>query len=232
LLAEAGLLRADTELVRGRMLAFLPAGTPDAPVSGQLETALPVLTEAAPLVQRAMDVREDYRAEQRRMERFRWEQLAAERLRVPEPVVTAGIKRADVGLHRIETGPVVGVSIPLPLFNKGQAEVARFSAEQERARSRLQILAQRIRAEIEGTVRAFQIRTQARDRYRDELGASGAELVKIATVAYQEGEIGILQLLDAYRTQRQAQLRLLDVQSAVKEAQLELERVVGEELGK
>jgi cobalt-zinc-cadmium efflux system outer membrane protein len=51
-------------------------------------------------------------------------------------------------------------------------------------------------------------------------------------VAYQEGEIGILQLLDAYRTQRQAQLRMLEIQAAVKEAQIELERVVGEELGK
>ena len=65
-----------------------------------------------------------------------------------------------------------------------------------------------------------------------ELASTGPELVKIATVAYQEGEIGILQLLDAYRTQRQAQLRMLEIQAAVKEAQIELERAVGEELGK
>ncbi|MGE4056891.1 MAG: hypothetical protein AB7F99_19045, partial [Vicinamibacterales bacterium] len=83
-----------------------------------------------------------------------------------------------------------------------------------------------------GTVRAFNVRVQARDRYRQELADSGPELIKIATVAYQEGEIGILQLLDAYRSQRQAQLRMLDIQAAVKEAQIELERVVGEELGK
>ncbi len=56
--------------------------------------------------------------------------------------------------------------------------------------------------------------------------------VRIATVAYQEGEIGILQLLDAYRVQRQAQLRLVEIQAAVKEAQIEVERVVGEEFGK
>ena len=85
---------------------------------------------------------------------------------------------------------------------------------------------------VEGTVRAFNVRVQARDRYRQELADSGPELIKIATVAYQEGEIGILQLLDAYRSQRQAQLRMLDIQAAVKEAQIELERVVGEELGK
>ena len=38
--------------------------------------------------------------------------------------------------------------------------------------------------------------------------------------------------LDAYRVQRQTQLRLLDIQAVVKEAQIELERVLGEELGK
>ncbi len=231
LLAELALVRAETELERSRMLAFLPPDTQIAVVSGQIETQLLPL-DASGLVQRAMSAREDYRAEQRRLEQFRLEQRAAERLRIPEPVLNAGLKRADVGQNRIETGPVVGVSVPLPLFNKGQAEVARYSAEQERISARLQILSQRIRAAIEGTVRAFNVRVHARDRYRQELAGSGPELIKIATIAYQEGEIGILQLLDAYRSQRQAQLRMLDIQSAVKEAQTELERAVGEELGK
>jgi cobalt-zinc-cadmium efflux system outer membrane protein len=179
-----------------------------------------------------MGAREDYRAEQRRLEQFRLEERAADRLKIPDPVLNAGFKRADTGQNRIANGGVVGVTIPLPLFNKGQAEVARYSAEQERISARLQILTQRIRAAVEGTVRAFNVRVQARDRYRQELAGSGPELIKIATVAYQEGEIGILQLLDAYRSQRQAELRVLDIQAAVKEAQIELERVVGEELGK
>lgn len=57
-------------------------------------------------------------------------------------------------------------------------------------------------------------------------------MIKIATVAYQDGEIGILQLLDVYRAQRTAQLKMLDINAAVKDAQIELERVVGEEFGK
>ena len=231
LLAELALVQAEMELERSRLIAFLPPATQIAAVSGQIETILGPLDGAA-LVQRAMGAREDFRAEQRRLEQFRLEERAADRLKIPEPVLNAGFKRADVGQNRIENGGVVGVTIPLPLFNKGQAEVARYSAEQERISARLQILTQRIRAAVEGTVRAFDVRVQARDRYRQELADSGPELIKIATVAYQEGEIGILQLLDAYRSQRQAQLRMLDIQAAVKEAQIELERVVGEELGK
>jgi cobalt-zinc-cadmium efflux system outer membrane protein len=231
LLAELALVRAEMELERSRLVAFLPPATEIATVAGQIETVLGPL-DGTTLVQRAMGAREDFRAEQRRLEQFRLEERAADRLKIPEPLLNAGFKRADVGQNRIANGGVVGVTVPLPLFNKGQAEVARYSAEQERISARLQILTQRIRAAVEGTVRAFNVRVQARDRYRQELADSGPELIRIATVAYQEGEIGVLQLLDAYRSQRQAQLRMLDIQAAVKEAQIELERVVGEELGK
>ena len=231
LLAERALAQAGTELDRARLLAFLPPATQINAVAGAIETGLLALDSAA-LAQRALSVREDYRAEQRRVEQFGLELRAAGRLRIPDPVVNAGLKRADVGGSHIAKGPAVGVSIPLPFFNRGQTEVARFAAEQERAGARLEILAQRIRAEIDGYVRAFNVRAQAQDRYRQELAQSGPELVKIATVAYQEGEIGILQLLDAYRTQRQAQLRMLEIHGAVKQAQIELERVVGEELGR
>ena len=79
---------------------------------------------------------------------------------------------------------------------------------------------------------ALRVRSAARDEYQQILANSGPELVRIATVAYQEGEINILQLLDSHRLQRQAQLRMIDIDGAVKEAQIELERVVGEEFGR
>jgi outer membrane protein, heavy metal efflux system len=231
MLAELELLRAEVELERARLEAFLPPDTQITRVSGQLDA--PVLSlDANSLLQRALAARADFRAEQRRLDQYRTERQAAERLKIPEPVLNAGLKRAEVAPNRIAHGPVIGISVPLPLFNKGQTEVARFSAEQERVAARMQRLSQRIRAEIEGVARAFAVRVQARDRYQQQLRSSGPELVNIAMVAYQEGETGILQLLDAYRTHRQAQIRILEIQAAVKEAQIELERVIGEELGK
>ncbi len=230
LLAELALLRATTAVERSQLLAFLPDGTDIAAVSGQIETPSLILNEAE-LTQRALAVRDDYRAEQRRLEQHRLEQRAAERLRYPEPVVNAGLKRADIG-SRVANGAVVGITVPLPLFNNGQAEVARYSAEQERSSARLELLTRQIRVAVKGSAEAFHIRQKASDDYRGQLAETGPELVRIATVAYQEGEIGILQLLDAYRVHRQAELRMLEIQTAVKEAQIELERVVGEEFGK
>lgn len=231
LLAELALVRAETVLERAQVRAFLPPGTSLTTVSGQIEMPLLALN-AEELTRRAFTVREDYRAEQQRLEQYRLEQQAAERLRFPEPVLNAGLKRADAGQRGTAHGPVIGITIPLPLFNQGRTEVARSTAEQERASARLQVLSQQIRAAIQGTVAALNVRLRARDEYRAELAESGPELIRIATIAYQEGEIGILQLLDAYRVHRQTQLRLLDIQAVVKEAQIELERVVGEEIGK
>lgn len=236
LMAELSLIRADTALERAQLLAFLPPDVAISVVSGQIESS-PIPQGVNELVQRAMSAREDYRAELKRAEQYRFEQRAAERLRYPDPVLNAGLKRAEVGLRgvgprNVANGPVIGITVPIPLFNKGQAEVARYSAEQERLAARLQILGQQIRASVEGTVQAFNIRARTRDEYARELADTGPELIQIAKVAYEEGEIGILQLLDAYRTQRMAQLRMLDIHTAVKEAQIELEKVIGEEFSK
>jgi len=231
LLAEMALLRAATAVERSHLRAFLPAGAGIGAVLGQIETP-PLTLNAADLTRLALAARDDYRAEQRRLEQYRLEHRAAGRLRFPEPILSAGLKRAEVGPRSLASGPVIGITVPLPLFNQGQTEVARYSAEQERASARLDLLAGQIRAAVEGAVEALTIRQRARDDYGSQLAETGPELVRIATVAYQEGETGILQLLDAYRVQRQAQLRMLEIQAAVKEAQIELERIVGEEFGK
>jgi outer membrane protein, heavy metal efflux system len=237
LVAEWELVRAETVLDLATLRSFLPAEIAVDQVAGRLETTAaealpPEQMQVAPLTQRALAARQDYQAEVARLQWFGLERRAASRLRVPEPSVSAGYKRADIGVNQILHGGVVEVNVPLPLFNRGQAEVARFSAEQERALARQQILAQQIRAVVDGNLRAFQVRRNARDRFRAAIADSGAELVRIANIAYLEGEIAILQLLDAYRADREAQLRMLDIELAVKEAQIELERVMGEELAR
>ena len=128
------------------------------------------------------------------------------------------------------SGLAISLTIPLPIFNSGRYEVARYQAEQEQASARLAVLAHQIRAEIEGARNVVAIRGDALAAYRRDLESAGTELTRITQVAYQEGEIGILELLDSLRVNRTAGLRLLDLQAGVKEAFIELERVVGEQV--
>jgi outer membrane protein TolC len=54
--------------------------------------------------------------------------------------------------------------------------------------------------------------------------------VQIAVVAYREGEVGILELLDAVRTASRARIRSIDLRLGVRLSQIALERAVGDTL--
>jgi cobalt-zinc-cadmium efflux system outer membrane protein len=237
-------LRIDTTAARSlvaaagaRLAGYLPEGARVQQVRGDLgvPSDAPDLNE---LIRRALNARADYRSEQKTLARYQIEEQAARRLRIPEPQVSAGVKRADVisgkepsPLSNVtRTGLAISLSVPLPVFNNGRYEVARYRAEQEQANSRMAVVVRQIRTEIEGARDVLTIRTDALRSYQRELESAGAELTRITQVSYQEGEIGILELLDSFRVSRTANLRLLDLQAGVKEAWIELERAVGEEV--
>jgi cobalt-zinc-cadmium efflux system outer membrane protein len=241
---EAAELRIDTAVARSlvaaagaQLAAWLPEGSQVQQVRGDL-TVPSKRPDTDELVRRAIGARADYRAEQKSLARYRIEEMAARRLRIPEPQVSAGVKRADVtsGVgpnpfsNVARTGLVIGLSVPLPLFNSGRYEVARYQAEQEQSDAHIAVLARQIRTEIRGARDVLAIRAEALAAWQRELGSAGADLTRITQAAYEEGEIGILELLDSLRVSRVANLRSLDLQAGVKEAFIELERVVGEEV--
>lgn len=217
-----------TGQARGRLASLLPVKTePSAlSVSGRIESAVET-PPLADLLSRALQARGDFKAEQRQFEQFQLQQRASERLRIPEPSVTAGVKRGEV-VGGMATGAYVAVSIPILVFNKGKEEVARWKAESERAQARQQIVEQRILAEIKAAYATLEMRRRASQEYRRGLDTQSAQLDRIAQAAYQEGELSILSLLDAQRVTFQSRLRLLELTAAAKLAEIELERVVGE----
>jgi len=222
---------------RGLLVGFLPEGTAVQSVRGRLSTAMDV-PPLDILIGRALAARADYRAEQKTLTRYQLEEQAARRLRFPEPTVSAGLKRASVisGLPPnpfsdvTRSGLVFGISVPIPVFNRGQYEVARSQAEQERIEAHRLTLAREISAQVQRARDLLVLRQETLKTYQAELQSAGAELTRITQIAYQEGEIGILELLDALRVSRNAALRLLDLQADVAVALVELDRVVGEEV--
>jgi cobalt-zinc-cadmium efflux system outer membrane protein len=148
-------------------------------------------------------------------------------LRVPEPALTLGFNRAQVA-PGMASGSFVLISVPLPVFNTGRTQVARFRAESERTQARHQALEQQIFAELNAAYSALQLRRGAAEDYHRGLETQGQRLEQIAQTAYQEGELDILALLDAWRVSLQSKLKLLELNAAAKQAEIELERVVGE----
>jgi cobalt-zinc-cadmium efflux system outer membrane protein len=177
----------------------------------------------------ALEARSDYRIERERLEQLRLEAEAADRLRIPNPVVSGGFKRAAIG-DRTANGPVFSVSIDLPLFNKGQVEKHLAEAEADRTRVRRQVLENQILAEVRSAYDSLRLRREIAEAYRQQSQNRAAELRGIADVGYREGELGILELLDSYRVEQQARVRLLELQATAKLAEVEFDRAVAKEL--
>jgi cobalt-zinc-cadmium efflux system outer membrane protein len=177
------------------------------------------------LQSRASKVRADLRALQSASNRFRLEATAARRARLPAPAVLGGVKRADTGEGR-ESGGLFGINVTVPLFDWGGREAARWIAEQERVDAERAFMTQSIRAQVTAAMEVIALR---QDAVRAVDAASPAdELARIAEVAYTEGEVGILELLDAHRTAGRARVRAIDMRLAARLAQIALERAVGD----
>lgn len=178
------------------------------------------------LAARAMTTRAELRALQQSIERASFESDAARRARLPAPTVFGGLKRADDGAGRAR-GAVLGVSASLPLFDTGSREAARWTAERTRIQAERDAIEQQIRAEIARASAALALRQAA---VQADVEPAGDELTTIAEVAYREGEVGILELLDAFRTVSRARARSIELRLDARLAQIALERAVGEVL--
>jgi len=227
-LVDAKQLVASAEVdrlaARGAILAMLPPNT-----------ALPEVLQGRPasadaesvdaLVQKASTNRADLRALDSAGRRFGLEAEAAKRAAGPATTVIGGLKRADDS-GDTRAGGAIGLSVTLPLFNRGDRDVARWNAERSQIQFERTILESAIRAEITTAAAILTLRRQVTTMARDAQ-ASADELVTIADVAYREGEAGILQLLDAYRTRGRAQDRAAAAALDLRLGEIVLERAVG-----
>jgi outer membrane protein, heavy metal efflux system len=232
-------LRAEEELREARLVvttagieiaaarAVLNAMLPPEAAVGRIASAdrgqSAALTTDA-LMTRAVSTRPELRALQLSTQRAGFESDAARRARLPAPTVFGGLKRSDVDSGR-ERGGIFGVSLSLPIFDTGRREVARWTAEAVRIAAERAWLERQIRGEIARASEALALRQAAQSADQD---AAGAELMQIAEVAYREGEVGILELLDAVRTAARARMRSIDLRLEVRLAQIAVERAVGD----
>ena len=88
-------------------------------------------------------------------------------------------------------------------------------------------LAARIAAEVHAASAAAAGARELAERYRDDSVSRAAELVAIATAGYEEGEFGIIELLDAHRVGLSAELRALELSASARRAAVELDRATG-----
>jgi cobalt-zinc-cadmium efflux system outer membrane protein len=145
--------------------------------------------------------------------------------RVPLPAVTGGVEWGDPS--QPGTLALVGVSIPLPLWQNGGGAIAGARAKAAGAAA----ATREARLDAARDVRQSRIRLEeaaARARVaRDSLMPAAARLRARALRAYQSGETGIVPVLDAFRGERDIVIGGLQDQLAFQEAAAEWYALTG-----
>lgn len=142
--------------------------------------------------------------------------------RVPDVTVNAGLRRVPISNG---TAAVLGVSVPLPLFNSGASAVAQAAAERDRA------TALRRAAELENAQAVEQAQADLANATAAARTASGPSLsavqeaARIARIGYREGKFGQLDLLEAERSLAETRASAVDALAAFHIAQAQLERL-------
>lgn len=120
---------------------------------------------------------------------------AEKRGSMPDFEVEAGYKKSSDGF----TGAVFGISVPLPLFDRNRGGAARARAEAHAAALAAETGKQRLVADVNAHVNRI-LALQSRIGALEEQVALSRGLTGIAELAYEEGESGLLELLDTVRS--------------------------------
>ncbi len=206
-------------------LLVLPGGTPSV-AAKTLPSKRPPAISVQEALQAALQQRPELRRWQSAVEAQKAARRAARREAWPDPSVTAGYKRQSDGFK----GAFLGVGIPLPLFdrNRGAAE-----AEAERldaARTQQSLARREIRNEVRQAHAAYTSARRQSQLLSDELLRGSGDLLRIAQTSYDEGEMSLVELLDAADAYRDARLRSVDLRADLWTRYFLLLRAIGQPL--
>jgi outer membrane protein, heavy metal efflux system len=130
------------------------------------------------------------------------------------------------------TGNSVGFffSVPLPVFNRNQGEIARVTSEEVQLQKQIESLQSQVSGEVAGAYREYETaRTLIGDIEKDLLGLS-QEARTTTTYVYQAGAGSLLDVLDAQRAFNETMSTYYDAQADYRRAMSRLASVVGEEV--
>ncbi|CAN5690362.1 TolC family protein [soil metagenome] len=142
--------------------------------------------------------------------------------RVPDITATGGYKRQSDGM----AGAFLGLSIPLPLWDRRAGAVAAADARVAAAEARLTQAERQVRNDVARSLLAYEAAV-ARIAMLADPQADAADLLTTAQIAYEAGEMDLLQLLDAAGALRDSEALEARLRADLWISWFDLERAVG-----
>jgi cobalt-zinc-cadmium efflux system outer membrane protein len=206
-------------------LLILPSSAP-AVAAASLPTSIPPPVSERKALRTAQRQRPELRRRRSEVDARKAARRAARREAWPDPSLTAGYKRQSDGFE----GVFLGVGIPLPLFDRNRGAAEAESARLETARTQKTLARREIRNEVR---RAHDAYASARRQFQlvgGDLLTGGDDLLRIAQTSYGEGEMSLVELLDAASAYRDARLKTIDLRKALWTRYFMLLRAMGRPL--
>ena len=171
--------------------------------------------------------RPDLRAARLAADAARAETVLARRERFPFVSLSAGVKNEQVGGVGALRGLVAGVALPLPLWDRNSAAIDASLAVTTERTAEAEALERRIATEVGDAADAHRTIQVQLDLLRPRLGGESTQALRAARVAYAEGEITLLEWLDAVRAYHDAELTFASLEAQATIRRAALERAIG-----
>lgn len=236
--ARYELIKADAEIVHARerlqtarlhaeqvliALNRLAAGRLPArwTLTGSLEDGAP-RPSLADLQQQADEANPELRALQTEVDRAEAQLRGARASRLPGVEVRVG--QTNEPEVRQST---VGLNLQVPLFDRRDGVIGEAAADLERLRGRMEGRRAELRQQVRLAWQSLEIATLRVQALSEGVVKDAEAALRVAQAAYQFGERGILDVLDAQRVLRSARADLLLARFQVQAASIELDTLAG-----
>ncbi|MEO8031922.1 MAG: TolC family protein [Gemmatimonadota bacterium] len=150
---------------------------------------------------------------------------SAARARIPFPSIEAGTEWSDPS--EAHATAVIGIAVPVPLWNRGGAQVAQARARAGQAAARTAEARRTARQQLEAARIRLRSAAARAEFARDSLVPDGRSLRDRALAAYRAGETGVVPVLEAIRRERELELSAIDAMLAYQGAVASLHELIG-----
>jgi len=146
--------------------------------------------------------------------------------RVPDLTVSLGSKRDEEARRNMW---VIGVSVPLPLFDTNQGNVREALHRTDKARDELQLAENRLDLEVAEAYERLRNAHQEATALQQDILPAAQSAYDAAGKGFELGKFSFLEVLDAQRTLFQARLQYLRTLSQGHGAAVEIDRLLGDD---
>ncbi|WP_024646678.1 TolC family protein [Pseudomonas syringae] len=145
--------------------------------------------------------------------------------RIPDLTVSVGSQYSREERERVN---VVGLSMPLPLFDRNQGNVLAASRRADQSRDLRNAVELKLRTQTQSALDQWGTAAQEVESFNNVILPAAQSAVDTATRGFEMGKFGFLEVLDAQRTLIYARSQYLESLATATEARVAIERIHGD----